>query len=100
MKYNIAYYKFSDTALPEPHKELLENTKGFLNDLLSNKYHFGAIEVSKTGIYKYMGWKYDFRPMLKRYVFNCYGSWSDGYALNRKNLRKLNSGIKVILDYK
>ena len=58
-------------------------------------------DIQKTGIYKSMGYKYDIRPYLKRFVYLKYGCWYESYAINRTALRAQTYGkIDHILDYK
>ena len=39
------------------------------------------------GYYKLMGYKYDFRPYLKKYLYKQYGNWREAYAPNKTKLR-------------
>jgi len=62
--------------------------------------HSSFWDVHRTGIYKEMGWAYDFRPLMKRYVYRQkHHGWQEGYAPNKKVLRKLIRGITKILSY-
>jgi hypothetical protein len=47
----------------------------------------------QTGFYKNMGGCYDFRPFLKRFVFNLHGSWFCSYAPNKTLLKKAVCGV-------
>lgn len=62
-----------------------------------------------TSVYGYrgsaalLGWIFDFREHLKRYVYLQYGVWQEWYAVDKTSLRKgINGGsqIKHILEVK
>ena len=51
------------------------------------------------GYYKLMGYKYDFRPYLKKYLYKQYGTWAEAYAPNKTSLRRVIYGkIDKILE--
>jgi len=55
----------------------------------------------RYGYYKTMGYTYDFRPYLKRYVYKQYGEWREAYAPNKKKLREVTYGrIEEIVELK
>jgi hypothetical protein len=92
-KQEITYWSF----IPDANKkhvrgDILKNPEKLLAKMLDSKYNFGAYNIKSDGIYMEMGWKYDFRPFLKRYVYKQYGSWHESYAINKTNLRKLIHG--------
>lgn len=92
---------FVDNADPKKiNKRIIENPEQFLKETLSNRFTFGAVEIMDSGVYRLLGFRYDLRPWLKRFVYKQYGRWQDIYAIDRTNLRKLVSGkIDKILDY-
>ena len=73
--------------------DIVDNPESFIKSLLSSRFAFGVDEVTRHGKYKYMGWAYDLRPLLKRFVYKQHGQWSEIYALNKTNLRKLVYGV-------
>lgn len=80
---------------PDPQyirKDIEEKPVEFLKDLLLFSSSFGVDEVTRRGVFKYMGYCYDLRPYLKHFVYKHYGGWHESYALNKTNLRKLTHG--------
>lgn len=79
--------------------EILQNPEQALKEKMASPFNFGTAEIMRTGHFKLMGYRYDFRPWLTRFVYRQYGQWHEAYALNRTNLRKLVHGkIDEILD--
>lgn len=63
-------------------------------------YHGSRINMINNGVYKLMGYKYDFKPYLKKYLFKFYGEWHEGYAPNKTLLRQaIGCKIDKIIDY-
>lgn len=55
----------------------------------------------RYGNYKLMGYKYDFSPYLKKYVYKQYGQWKEAYAPNKTKLRAVIYGrIDKIIELK
>jgi hypothetical protein len=46
----------------------------------------------RSGVYKLMGYVYDFKPYLKKYLYKQYGDWQEAYAPNKTTLRKVVYG--------
>lgn len=46
----------------------------------------------KHGCYKLMGYRYDFKPYLKKYLYKQYGEWREAYAPTKTLLRKVIYG--------
>ena len=44
------------------------------------------------GYYKLMGYRYDFRDYLKKYLYKQRGSWAEAYAPNKTKLRSVIFG--------
>jgi len=44
------------------------------------------------GNYKCMGYLFDFKPYLKKFLYKQYGEWSEVYAPNKTTLRKIIYG--------
>ncbi len=55
--------------------------------------HNHDMNIINSGVYKLMGYAYDFRPFLKQYVYKQYGQWHEAYAINKTYLRKITYGI-------
>lgn len=87
METKVIITKFSTSATETPTMGLF-NPKDFLIQKYENRFDFGASELIRTGVFKLAGWKYNFRPFLKRYLVKQYGNWIEYYAPNRTLLRK------------
>jgi hypothetical protein len=61
---------------------------------LSKAYYQCSMSHSllNSGCYKLMGYRYDFRQYLKKYVYKVYGNWYEAYAPNKTLLRKAIHG--------
>lgn len=93
----VSAWRFSATALNVT-PLTLDDPKSFLRERYSGKFMFGLDDLKKSGMYRLMGWQYDFRPFLKRYLVKQYGSWYECYAPNRTLLRASTYGrIQEIL---
>ena len=87
------YYKFSDTD-SEPLK--INDELTFLKDKLSNKFGFGYDNLTSQGVYKEMGWIYDFRDELTKYIVKTDYYLQEIYHLNKTLLRKQLTGLGKI----
>jgi hypothetical protein len=79
-------WKFSNTATDTPTMKI-DNPKEFLKSKYTNGFIFGIDNLQKNGIYRLMGWAYNFRPYLKKYVVKQYDQWHEYYAPNKTSLR-------------
>lgn len=87
-------YKFTETNA-KPLK--IENEIKFLKKKLSDKFGFGYDNITRLGIYKEMGWAYDFRDILKKYIVKTeYCGLFEKYHLNKTELRKQLAGLGKI----
>jgi len=91
---NITVWSFTDNV-KEANKLQIDNPVKWLEDKF-RKYSFGWDNLSSSGIYREMGWAYDFRPWLKRYVYEVYGNWQEAWAINKTHVRKEISPIQKI----
>ena len=97
----MIHYKFNENANNDNlNNEILENPKKWLdNRMTGSKFNFGVNNLTSQAVYRQMGWAYDFRDYLKKYVYQKYGTWSQVYALNKTNVRKLIGGkINKIIE--
>ena len=78
---NSLAYKCLDVAENGSYKEF----KKLYKEL--SKQYYGANNL-KLGTYLLLGWKFDFRPFLKRFLirFNGENTYSVVYALNKTNI--------------
>ena len=83
---NVQIWKFSETATNTP-TMVIDSPKDFLKSKYSNAHTFGIDNLQRSGIFKLMGWAYNFRPYLKRYVVKQYDHWQEYYAPNKTSLR-------------
>jgi hypothetical protein len=65
----------------------IQNPIEFLNKYYHSGYSGAIYELLKSGTYKSMGYRYDFKPLLKRFVYKQYGNWTEAYAPNKTKLR-------------
>jgi len=73
--------------------DILNDPQTFLNDKLTGSIHdFGVSSIMLTGVYKEMGYSYNFCPFLRLFVYNLDGQWYQVYALNKTNVRHLIKG--------
>jgi hypothetical protein len=64
-------------------------TKGFTNNE----------NLLRNGVYKLMGYRYDFKKHLKKYLYLQYGQWHQVYAPNKTLLREVVFGyIERIIE--
>jgi len=40
------------------------------------------------GVHKLLGWEFNFRPFMKRFIVNSYGNWHQEYAFTKINIHK------------
>ena len=66
----------------------IENPVEFLNKHYHSGYSGAISNFLSKGIYLSMGYRYDFKPFLKRFVYKQYGKWTEAYAPNKTKLRK------------
>lgn len=84
-------------------KDIVSNPEQFVKKLLTgSRFQFGVQNVISSGIYKEMGYMYNLRPYLRKFVVKQYDSWQEMYALNKTNVRQLTIGrvnkiVEIIL---
>ena len=85
-------FPFSPNAAAKPMNILKgETIEQFLKEKGTSICNFGMYDLYSYGIYKYMGWRYDFRPFLKRFLIR-QDSWIEVWAINKTAARKLTFG--------
>jgi len=82
--------KFTSSACGDV--AIIDNEKEFLKKKYSDGFSFGIWELKRTGCFKCLGWLYDFRPHLKKYLVKQYNNWSEEYAPNKTAIRKSTHG--------
>jgi hypothetical protein len=66
----------------------IDNAKEFVVKKFSRAYAFGLNDLLRSGVYKEMGYMFNFKSHLKKYLYKQYGHWSEVYAPNKTMLRK------------
>lgn len=65
------------------------------------RFYTNNDNLIRYGVYKLMGYRYDFKPYLKKYLYKQYGEWREAYAPNKTLLRKVIYGtINQIIELK
>ncbi len=52
------------------------------------RFYTNNDNLLKYGVYRLMGYEYNFRPYLKKYLYKQYGGWVEVYAPNKTLLRR------------
>lgn len=72
-------------------KPTIENPKAFLKKAYQ-RFFTNNDNLIRYGYYKLMGYQYDFKPYLKKYLYKQYGDWREVYAPNKTLLRQAIGG--------
>ena len=56
------------------------------------RFYTNNDNLIRYGCYKLMGYKYDFKPFLKKYLYKQYGEWREAFAPNKTTLRQVIYG--------
>jgi hypothetical protein len=84
MEITIKGYAFVDHV-----DNTIQNEKHFnLSIIYSSTRHTFLNNLQQYGYIKIMGYLYNAKPYLKKYIVNQYGSWQQYYAPNKTLLRK------------
>lgn len=79
-------------------KPIISDPKEFLKRAYV-RFYTNNDNLIRFGYYKSMGYQYDFKPYLKKYLYKQYGSWSEAYAPNKTLLRQVIGGrIEQIIE--
>lgn len=73
-------------------RPVIDNPAEFITVVYSKGYHSALSTMLSSGVYKYMGYRYDFRPLLQKYLYKQHGMWSEVYAPNKTSLRAVIHG--------
>jgi|TARA_Y100000034_G_scaffold114835_1_gene151341 hypothetical protein len=99
IKKNIPSWKFSETAKEKPVFNV--SIEEFLKKIYKNKFSFGYDNLEKEGIYRLLGWAFDFRMYLKKYVYKTEYYILEGYFLNKTDCRRNAYGkVYYIIEIK
>ena len=72
----------------EEYKIVIGDPENFLERNYDEGYNSQRAQLQRHGTYKYMGWEYDFRPFMNRYLVKMYGDWSEYWAPSEELLRR------------
>jgi len=56
------------------------------------RFYTNNDNLIRSGHYRLMGYSFDFRPFLKKYLYKQYGQWHEAYAPNKTTLRQVTYG--------
>lgn len=63
------------------------------------RFYTNNDNLVRFGYYRLMGYQYDFKPYLKKYLYKQYGDWREAYAPNKTLLRQVIGGrIEQIIE--
>lgn len=96
----LTSYKFSSTATDTlPNILNGKTTMEFLQSKFQKGCMFGLDNLQKSGVYRFMGWEFDFRPYMKNFIVKQYGNWQECWAPNKTSLRRSMYGrIEKIVE--
>ena len=63
-----------------------------LNSIFNGSCHSQLDNIKRSGYSKILGYQYNLKPYLKKYVYKQYNSWYEAYAPNKTLLRKSTFG--------
>lgn len=69
----------------------IDNPKDFLVKAYE-RFYTNNDNLINNGCYKLMGYRYDFTPLLRKFLYKQYGDWREVYAPNKTMLRKVIGG--------
>lgn len=81
--------KFTDTTAP---MREIPDPVAFLKSQYQRGCIFGLDNLKRSGRYREMGWEFDFRPYMKKFLVKQYGQWSEEWAPNRTAIRNSTYG--------
>jgi|688.fasta_scaffold389613_2 hypothetical protein len=82
-------------------RPILNNPAEFIKKVYLSPFYTNADNIFKFGYYKNMGYLFDLKPMLKKYLFKQHGRWEEIYAPNKTAVRKVIYGkINKIIELK
>jgi hypothetical protein len=92
-------YNFTGHAKEED-KAAEKVTLAFIKERYEKRLLCGGLDnLLNYGVYKWLGWAYDFTDELKKFVVKQYGQWREVYAPNKTLLRKALYGrIEKIVE--
>lgn len=86
-KINIVGLPFVD-HVNQTERPIIEDAHEFLKRAYV-RFFTNNDNLINYGCYKLMGYKYDFRPFLKLFLYKQHGQWREAFAPNKTILRKV-----------
>jgi hypothetical protein len=77
--------------VPQNERPTISDAKAFLKKAYV-RFYTNNDNLIRFGYYKVMGYKYDFKPFLKKYLYKQYGQWNEAFAPNKTLLRSVIGG--------
>lgn len=76
----------------------ITNAENYLKKVYDNNYSC-AQDISRTGMERAGGYRYDFKSLLNKFLYLQHGNWNQAYAPNKTLLRAITYGkIDKILE--
>lgn len=86
----------------QENRPTLNDVDAFIKSVYNGGYHGNYIDVSKTGILRRLGYQYNLRDYLKKYIVkDYYGNIFEMYAPNKMAVRKCEgNNVRYIIEIK
>lgn len=81
--------KFTNTTAPMPE---ISDPVAFLKSKYQRGCFFGLENLKESGRYREMGWEFNFRPYMKKFLVKQYGQWTEVWAPNKTAIRNSTYG--------
>ena len=91
----VESYKFSDApGAPDVAPDILgdQTPQEFLKSKYQKGCFFGIDNLKGDGCYRIMGWRYDFRPFMKKILIKTNGQWEEIWGPNKTAARAATYG--------
>ncbi len=77
--------------IEQNYRPKIDKPKDFLKKAYV-RYFTNNDNLLRYGVYRLMGYEYNFRPLLKKYLYKQYDNWQECYAPNKTLLRSVIGG--------
>jgi hypothetical protein len=89
--YNVDAYKFNQNSKAE--RIDFKEPEIYLDNVYRTPFHMDLNRLLESGFLRWMGWSYDFRKYLTRYIIKTeHCGLCESYAPNKTLLRKVFQG--------
>ena len=83
---SVTGYPFVD-HVDQNARPVINNAKQYLHEAYLNN-HSSLADLQRYGRVRIAGYRYDFSPLMKTFLYKQYGSWHEAKAPNKTALRK------------